>query len=114
MDWDEFNRRKKEISEICSTELLNSIIESENNDIDDKIAMLCQLFNYVENRAKNERRKKSDLLEFIERWREYFREFVTQYLLHQKGYKILEDKILMRGMIDELADSLALFFIGED
>lgn len=52
-------------------------------------------------------------LEFIEQWRIYFREFVNQYLLTNKGYDILEDKSMMRAMIDELADQLAIF-LGDD
>lgn len=53
-------RRKRDIlCDICSTELLGDILESDEQDLDDddKIELLCRLFDFVERHYRREGRK---------------------------------------------------------
>ena len=60
MNWKTFYRRKKEINcEICSSDLIGDIIDS-NEEIDMKLQQILELMSYIESKAY--RRCKIDLL----------------------------------------------------
>jgi hypothetical protein len=66
MDWKALRRRKHEIMcEICCSELIGSILESENDE-DDKISQILFLVDLVERKAERKERIKT-----LKKWRKF-------------------------------------------